>query len=270
MNQRSFFTILILFFLLPSATFAQKTLIVEAGTDTTIRLGMDFRFSPSVRRDEKAVFPQNLLWSQIDGPQDGAEIMVPTALRSAVLFSTPGEYVFSLCVTDDGMTTCDTMTCTVLDSIPFVVHTPQGNDLVKIGSAFNLYWSVYPAGPVTIALSTDGGMTFDFLTQGQINDTFWVWQVDETLKPSQSCFIRIARYSDFTEHTISSMFSLIADDMAVGSPKGIFRTAKPSGSGRSLMLNGRQSRKEIGPGKSAGAYLEQREPRKANPVKLTR
>lgn len=204
------FTLAIL--LLSTLSFANDPPIVNAGPDTTIRLGIpEFRLQGTAQ-DELTWPDLSLQWTQASGPQGGAQILVRDVEQSPVMFSTIGLYSFVLTANDGQFQVSDTVRVNVLDSIPFVITSPVAGQKVRIGSEAKISWQVYPTRtPVRLDLSVNGGKSFEGLPTSSVGGDDYYWQVNRDLAPSDDCIIRAQWYFDDKRVTYSGRFSLVPE-----------------------------------------------------------
>jgi hypothetical protein len=119
-------------------------------------------------------------------------------------------YRLSLTVFDGVISKSDTVVITVIDSITFLVLKPVAGDRIVIGDSVVIRWQiVVPFSQTMIDLSVNKGKSWDVMTVPSIlHDTQWVWHVDRTLKPYDSCLIQIRDYNNANRVAVSGYFAL--------------------------------------------------------------
>ena|GEM_PF-3453588 len=185
--------------------------IVSAGSDTTVRLNEEVYIAGSASEDGVSDGAFTFSWEQVSGP-DTMQILFPSDQITKIQFRQTGIYQISLTVSDGSKTKSDTVAYTVLDSISFAVLRPAAGDRVVIGDSVTVKWQIVTPLPQTMVdLSTDQGKTWSVLSIPSILiDTQWVWHVDPSLLPNDSCLVRVRDYQNPSHFVISGYFSLVS------------------------------------------------------------
>lgn len=189
----------------------KKTLSVSAGLDTTVPKNAEIILAGTVLHSD---FPDSQLvfrWSQLSGPSQAA-IYDTTSKISQVTFSSTGYFSFVFTVSAGTRKASDTVRLTISDSLPFKVLAPGPKERVAIGSNFLIRWQNVTPTKMIIFLTCDKGKTYTTLTPLALGlyDSTWLWPVDSSLIPGDSCRIRVADYFNRSEtYTESEYFSLV-------------------------------------------------------------
>jgi len=183
--------------------------VVNAGHDTTFRLGQTFRFFATATDDSLLNAQLQYQWTQVDGPAGGADIRAPGAKSSLVVFSMAGAYVFQLSAYDGEFTVVDSISVTVQEDVPFLVLTPTGGENIELGSTYEITWQIGLQADLRVELSTDGGINFQTLTTARLSGSSWLWTVGTDLPQSDACYIQLSNYDNHSISTLSGLFSLV-------------------------------------------------------------
>ena len=192
-------------------TSADRPLIVSGGPDTTVMLNEEVYLAGSATEDGVSDTVFTYSWNQVSGP-DTVLIFSPSTQITKIQFRQTGIYRFSLTVSDGVISKSDTLVYTVIDSIVFKVLKPASGDRVIIGDSMLVTWQIVTPLPQTmIDLSIDHGKTWDVLSfPSVLNDTQWVWHVDPSLLPNDSCLVKVRDYQNSSHFVISGYFSLVS------------------------------------------------------------
>ena len=184
---------------------------VSGGPDTTVRLNEEVYLAGSASEDGVSDTVFTYSWNQVSGP-DTVLIFSPSTQITKIQFRQTGIYRFSLTVSDGVISKSDTLVYTVIDSIVFKVLKPASGDRVIIGDSMLVIWQIVTPLPQTmIDLSIDHGKTWDVLSfPSVLNDTQWVWHVDPSLLPNDSCLVKVRDYQNSSHFVISGYFSLVS------------------------------------------------------------
>ena len=191
-----------------------RPLIVSIGPDTTVKLNEEVYLSGSATENGVSDTVFTYSWNQISGP-DTVVIFSPSTQITKVQFRQGGIYRLSLTVSDRVITKSDTVVYTVIDSISFAVLRPGAGDRVVIGDSVLVKWQIVTPLPQTmIDLSIDHGKTWNVLSiPSVLNDTQWVWRMDPSLLPNDSCLVKVRDYQNSSHFVISGYFSLVLPAM---------------------------------------------------------
>jgi hypothetical protein len=200
-------------------TGVSRPLVVYAGPDITVKLNEDVNLAGSATEDGLLDTVFIYSWKQVSGP-DSAQIIFPSSQYTKIQFRQTGEYKISLTVSDRVISKSDTVVYTVIDSISFAVLRPAAGDRVVIGDSMLVTWQIVTPLPQTmIDLSIDHGKTWIVLSfPSLINKTQWVWHVDPSLLPNDSCLVKVRDYQNSSHFAISGYFSLVSPAMPVLNP----------------------------------------------------
>jgi hypothetical protein len=189
----------------------KNTITLSAGMDTTVPKNASIYLVGSIIHSD---FPDSQLvsvWKQLAGPGP-ASIADTSSLISQVTFPATGLFSFMLKVSTGTCHATDTVHLTITDSIPFKILSPGPNERVTIGGSCLIRWQVVTPTKMIIFLTCDKGKTYTSLTTLalNLNDTSWLWQVDPSLPPADSCKVRVADYFNRSFYTESEKyFSLV-------------------------------------------------------------
>lgn len=212
--------------------------IVNAGKDTSINKGNAFRLSGTAS-DDGVPSTLTINWKIISGPTNGAVIALSNELNSSVTFSSVGIFTFELSVSDGAITKKDSVNITIKDQIPFVVNTPNENDQVKQGGALNISWTMDPAGPVTVEVSTDNGKSWKYLVSDSYYETSYIWNIPIDQEIAVNCYIRVSKYHTRSDNVKSGRFSIVSKDASSIIKKNELILIKKSAQYEFFSLSGR-------------------------------
>jgi hypothetical protein len=171
---------------------------VSAGPDTTFTLSPTdiFTLHCVIEDDGKRLREPQAGWTMLSGPAVDT-IISPQTQYTSVLFSTTGTYTFRVQVYDGEYTSADTVAVTVTQGRPLTIIAPVAGETIAIGSTDTIKWDIAPAQGMTIHLSTNDGLTWQELTTqavGILPPLHFIWSVDGSLAPSNTCRIKVSSY----------------------------------------------------------------------------
>jgi len=95
------------------------------------------------------------------------------------------------------------------------VTSPDGGEVLKIGSPTNITWTWVGSFPtVIIELSRNGGSNWSTLVASTANDGSWTW-TSVTGPPSATCLVRICNTGGAPCDTSNANFSIVQPDFAI-------------------------------------------------------
>lgn len=154
------------------------------------------------------------LWYSMSDPDGGTDqISVPQASSSLAKIRISLPYHPSVYDESDNVFTIVTP--------PFIIYSPQENSRYYTGQPIEASWYSFEPMEVDVALSTDGGITFETIETNIYSQYYGYSTFNAPAEASANCVLKVSKSSDPSIYTLSSVFQTVqAPVLSIVSPNG--------------------------------------------------
>lgn len=93
---------------------------------------------------------------------------------------------------------------------PFIIYSPQEGSRYYSGQPIDASWYSFDVTEVDVALSTDGGATFETIETNIFSQYYGNVTFNAPSVPSANCVLKVSKSSDPTIFTLSNVFEIVA------------------------------------------------------------